>query len=510
MVKAKRGQPDADSNDKTKSGNAGGDGASSFAWEFGSEEPDRQASGARQRGRIDNTRATGDKARHVQKPSPQTIDHARSDSGAKSAPGAPPSNGTFGAARANYVRDQLDHALDLWWSAGQVPPLGLLRDGLLLLEAGGTVPESQRTLLLRGALAYDRGIKTALRHQSDDERVALVLAESVVEWEAPVDPERLSEILAGNERIRSLLVEELERTRILMTGEARLRAEQALEHLPRPSSPGPDFTVIPATPPVVRRRPFRQILLILLLLAFVGFALWRQRQLLPDGMVAMPAATYALHTASQDGVVRSVRLEPFFIDRFEITNREYRACIEAGACLWPIRNHSLTRTEYLTNPVFGDYPVVNVTQGMASTYCAWKGKRLPSADEWQAAASVSPTTGQPFRYPWGQTFDAQRANSAITALGDTVAVGSFRPGGGSPAGAEDMAGNVAEWTSSIVEGSVVEGPEGKGYALVKGGSFLSQPDELFVGAALEMDVTEASVQVGFRCSQSRLLPAQGP
>src|SRR4029078_9124970 len=64
----------------------------------------------------------------------------------------PPSNkrpakiDQFDVARGNFIRDQLDRALEHWWAKGDLPPLLLLRDALLMLEGGGSGTESQRTL----------------------------------------------------------------------------------------------------------------------------------------------------------------------------------------------------------------------------------------------------------------------------------------------------------------------------------------------------------------------------
>jgi formylglycine-generating enzyme required for sulfatase activity len=198
-------------------------------------------------------------------------------------------------------------------------------------------------------------------------------------------------------------------------------------------------------------------------------------------------------------VQEPAQLEGFFIDRFEVTNRDYRTCIERGACVWPVQTSSATRVDYFTDPAFDRYPVVNVTQAMAASYCTWQGKRLPSTAEWQAGASVAPTTGQQFRFPWGERFDPQRANSDSTGSGDTMVVGSFRPGGDSPSGASDMAGNVAEWTATLVPGLDPLNV----YAVVKGGSFASAADALASGAEMHVEVGSATPEVGFRCARTR-------
>jgi hypothetical protein len=78
--------------------------------------------------------------------------------------------GPQAAPRIDAVRRNLDLALDGWWRSGALPAPALLRDGLLLLEAGNPLDEAQRSLLLRAALAHRRGVLTALRYQTDPER----------------------------------------------------------------------------------------------------------------------------------------------------------------------------------------------------------------------------------------------------------------------------------------------------------------------------------------------------
>lgn len=110
-----------------------------------------------------------------------------------------------------------------------------------------------------------------------------------------------------------------------------------------------------------------------------------------------------------------------------------------------------------------EHPVVLVSHGDAVAYAAWLSRktgdtwRLPSEAEWEKAARGS--DGR--RFPWGDTFDAERLNSHDLGPFDTMPVGSF-PEGASPYKLLDAAGQVFEWTSTAA---------GEGRYIVKGGSW---------------------------------------
>jgi formylglycine-generating enzyme required for sulfatase activity len=75
---------------------------------------------------------------------------------------------------------------------------------------------------------------------------------------------------------------------------------------------------------------------------------------------------------------------------------------------------------------------------------------LPSEAEWEKAARWDPEHRVSRRYPWGDTFEATRCNTSESGIKTTTPVGSYRDEGGvSACGAQDMAGNVWEWTSSF-------------------------------------------------------------
>jgi formylglycine-generating enzyme required for sulfatase activity len=98
------------------------------------------------------------------------------------------------------------------------------------------------------------------------------------------------------------------------------------------------------------------------------------------------------------------------------------------------------------------HPVVNVSWHDAMAYCRWlssvagKDITLPSEAEWEKAARGSEDARA---YPWGDAFDATRCNVAESGFGGTTPVGIFASGA-SPFGCMDMAGNMWEWTRSLI------------------------------------------------------------
>ena len=232
--------------------------------------------------------------------------------------------------------------------------------------------------------------------------------------------------------------------------------------------------------------------IVLLALAF----LWWQQQQRLDNMVFVPAGTYPVSSEASGGAQQAA-LAAFAIDRTEVTIADFRRCIAAGRCPQPTSTAGVTRPNYLLDPAFSRYPVVNVDWRTAGEYCAWAGKRLPSAVEWEVAAGYAPSTGRQYIYPWGDQFQVQRANSQATGIGDTQVVGSYQPAGDSPWGASDMAGNAAEWTASNIgkdpEAADANAPD---RFLVKGGSFQDAADKLAVTSAAQDSGHDQCTMVG--------------
>lgn len=139
---------------------------------------------------------------------------------------------------------------------------------------------------------------------------------------------------------------------------------------------------------------------------------------------------------------RLISLNAFWIDKFEVVNRQYAQCVADCACPLPTNLKSVTRSTYYSDPAFDDYPVIYVDWYMAESYCAWAGRRLPTEAEWEKAARGEKGN----LYPWGNEDPNDSLLNFNSPDRDTVAVGSY-PNGASPYGAFDMAGNAWEWVN---------------------------------------------------------------
>lgn len=224
---------------------------------------------------------------------------------------------------------------------------------------------------------------------------------------------------------------------------------------------------------------------------------------IPDGMLLAAGGTFNMGSGAGDaGPIHSVTLSQFLIDKVEVSNARYQACVDAGSCTARPRG-SFTRGNYATDPTFAQHPVVNVTWDQAQAMCQFEGKRLPTEAEWEFAA----TGGDGRRYPWGNDFDGSLVPSTA---GDTQAGGSF-PGGASPIGAYDMAGNVLEWVAdwygiNYYGESPAEnptGPETGNQKVLRGGSFGAADGSLYLTTRrFARNPGGADVDIGFRCAMS--------
>lgn len=158
-----------------------------------------------------------------------------------------------------------------------------------------------------------------------------------------------------------------------------------------------------------------------------------------------------------------------------------------------------------------DHPVVHIAWPDAMAYAVWAGRRLPSEDEWEAAARGG-LVGT--RYSWGDAFapDGQfqtnsftgafpHANDAADGFVGVAPIASFPANG---YGLYDMAGNVWQWTASRYATRAGDTPRrGDVRRVIKGGSYLCHPDycESYRPAARRGTPADTgSSHVGFRCA----------
>lgn len=216
-----------------------------------------------------------------------------------------------------------------------------------------------------------------------------------------------------------------------------------------------------------------------------------RREVEPSSMVAVPAATFEMGCRPErdpgcgpdEQPAHEVYVRRFRIDRTEVTQASYLACVLARRCSRPASGFDPERHPRR--------PVTQVTWRQARAFCRWLRKRLPSEAEWELAARG--TDGR--LYPWGDeppTCERARTHEC----GDPDDVG-LRPRGASPFGALDLAGNVDEWVEDRYAryGGRRAGSEQR---VARGGAWDAWHSRSSARSALDPGYHDALV--GFRCA----------
>lgn len=204
-----------------------------------------------------------------------------------------------------------------------------------------------------------------------------------------------------------------------------------------------------------------------------------------------------------------VTLPDFYIDKFEVTNAQYKKFCEAAGR--PVPTNPFWDDQYFgANP---NSPVVGVTWHDAAAYAKWVGKRLPTEEQWEKAASWGPEAQKKRQWPWGDNPDSNR-----------VSLGTNRPpivGQQAPSvsayGVHDLAGSVAEWVDSFYQpypgNQTPEPNSGTRNRVVRGGHFRSAIEDVRTTARYYNPPEFSSVEkkertwlIGFRCA----VPADDP
>lgn len=256
------------------------------------------------------------------------------------------------------------------------------------------------------------------------------------------------------------------------------------------------------------------------LVFFAGWALWyfvlRDTERALDAQVEIPAGTFLFGPSGQ-----STSVGAFSIDKYEITMSQYGKFVD-----WINKNPSEERTHDHPKqpreieshipkdwnifyklaqrnrlahgvPISMNSPAMEITWYDAYAYAKWRGRDLPTEQEWERAARG---TGG-LAYPWGDEANPKKANlggdfnAAVPSAKGTVdgynhwsdvdAIGGDK----SPDGVIGMAGNQSEWTSTWTEDNR--------FPVMKGGNF-TKPPTPSSERVINQDPRKGVEHVGFR------------
>jgi len=229
----------------------------------------------------------------------------------------------------------------------------------------------------------------------------------------------------------------------------------------------------------------------------------REMVWIPSGTFRMGASAGDPAAQNDEHPARSVQVEGFWLDRREVTNADYRRCVDAGACSPP------RQTVMYDDPNLQALPVMWLDWHQAREYARWAGKRLPTEAEWERAARGD----QPTRYPWGTVWREGVANGLGTAgddrYGGAAPVASFGP---DRWGLYDMLGNAAEWVEDLYHRDYHEAPRDarawnqftggpvERRRVVRGGSYDDPPNRMRVSSRTSRAPLDGSRTTGFRCA----------
>jgi formylglycine-generating enzyme required for sulfatase activity len=204
-----------------------------------------------------------------------------------------------------------------------------------------------------------------------------------------------------------------------------------------------------------------------------GAYLWAHRVLAIPGMIYYPGGAFPFGPGN-----KPTNLGPFYIDETEVSNADFAEFCRAKGCPPPQGEP--------------DLPVTGVTVAQARDFARWKGKRLPTPQEWERAARGVDA----MRYPWGNAEDPKRANvldNPNLSKRELMPVKSF---GATPE--YQMAGNAWE----MLESQITPGKADAGSIQIRGGSFNTP---LAAAVAYEYkSVPErfSAPDIGFRCAKT--------
>jgi len=264
-------------------------------------------------------------------------------------------------------------------------------------------------------------------------------------------------------------------------------------------------------------------------------------------MVLIESGSYPIGSADGPASTRPphrVTLDPFLIDVYEVTNAQFatflntlevtaKRDVRAGELraddvegpdanrLWGGSSGNdrafieMDDTDarigtmdghFTPEPGFANHPASESTWQGAAAFCTWRGARLPTEAEWEATAR-----GKEGRaYPWGEVPPTPERAVFGRGRGETDPVGSH-PKGATPEGVSDLAGNEAEWASSLFKpypydaADGREDPKAPGERVTRGGDhvFDVAPDQLtgYFRDGFSRNPQRGHRHIGFRCAK---------
>ena len=229
---------------------------------------------------------------------------------------------------------------------------------------------------------------------------------------------------------------------------------------------------------------------------------------IPNEMVTIAAGPFVRGTENggfDERPPRTIHLDEFSIDRFEVTNHQYQQFVVATGHRKPGLPSRYAKSGGKVRGT--NQPIVYVSWDDADEYCRWIGKRLPTEAEWEKAMRGS--DGR--LWPWGNAEQANGANWARVQDGHEVSakVGTFQADK-SPYGVMDGAGNVMEWVADWYDETYYKtspdqnppSPEYGTYRVLRGGSYTTTGADVRITSRSKMMPDFRDETIGFRCASS--------
>ena len=239
-----------------------------------------------------------------------------------------------------------------------------------------------------------------------------------------------------------------------------------------------------------------------------------EKDKMPAGMVFVPGSEYSLVNWSRPTETK-VNLSDYFIDKYEVSNREFKEFILGGGYVkkdywkYPIKKGNKTLTWDEAMQMFRDKtglagprtwtdqnfpagqennPVTDITWYEAAAYAEFRGKKLPTVFQWEKAARDGAFDPRYNALPWGFIKQGETTDRRANFRGTGTTPVTEMEFGMSPFGCYNMAGNATEWCAN-------QSPDG---FVTSGGAWNDLAYSF--GDYGEVPGSYSSNRIGFRCA----------